>query len=143
MRLPQGTGVRNDVGVENGSVVPIDYDPMLGKLIIHATDRSKAIARLTRALAEYEIAGVETTLLLFRALTKDPEFRRAAFDVQWLDRRLSEGLLSELEPTEEDVLLGAIELADSSSEALSVGEDREASLWRRMARREGLRTGTS
>ena len=66
LRLPQGPGVRNDVGVEAGSVVPIDYDPMLGKLIVHGADRAQAIARLARALADYEIAGVETTLPLFR-----------------------------------------------------------------------------
>ncbi len=75
LRLPQGPGVRHDVGVEAGSIVPVDYDPMLGKLIVHAGDRPAAIARLSRALADYEIGGVETTLPLFRALVSDPEFR--------------------------------------------------------------------
>ena len=92
LRLPQGPGVRNDVGVEAGSVVPIDYDPMLGKLVVHAPDRPAAVTRLARALAEYEIAGVETTLPLFRALAADADFRAGRYDVQWLDRRLAEGL---------------------------------------------------
>ena len=103
LRLPQGPGVRNDMGVEAGSIVPIDYDPMLGKLIVHAEDRPRAIARLARALDEYEIAGVETTLPLFRALVGDREFGEAAFDVQWLDRRLAEGLLPEEPATSEEV----------------------------------------
>src|SRR5262249_35050571 len=81
-------------GVEEGSFVPFDYDPMLGKLIVHGPDRAVAIARLARALGDYEITGVETTLPLFRALVGDDDFRNGAFDVQWLDRRLGEGPLA-------------------------------------------------
>jgi acetyl-CoA carboxylase biotin carboxylase subunit len=136
LRLPQGPGVRNDVGVESGSVVPIDYDPMLGKLIVHGRDRSAAIARLERALAEYEVAGIETTLPVFRALARDPGFREAAYDVQWLDRRLAEGLLGEPEAVAGDVLLGALVLADATSEVLP--GDRRTTVWRQTARREAL-----
>ena len=88
-RVHHPSAGRNDMGVEAGSVVPIDYDPMLGKLVVHAEDRPRAIARLGRALDDYEIAGVETTLPLFRALVGNREFADAAFDVQWLDRRLA------------------------------------------------------
>jgi acetyl-CoA carboxylase biotin carboxylase subunit len=138
LRLPHGPGVRNDVGVESGSVVPIDYDPMLGKLIIHAPDRASAIARLARALSEYEIAGVETTLPLFRALACDPGFREGTFDVQWLDRRLAEGLLGEVPAPAEEVLLAAIALADSGPTPAPAGES-DSSQWRWTARREALR----
>jgi acetyl-CoA carboxylase biotin carboxylase subunit len=140
LRLPEGPGIRNDVGVASGSVVPIDYDPMLGKLVVHASDRPAAVARLARALADYEIAGVETTLPLFRALAADPEFRGAAFDVQWLDRRLADGLLSRPEERADEVLLAAAGLAAADAIPETAGGAAEArSLWRSFARREGLR----
>jgi acetyl-CoA carboxylase biotin carboxylase subunit len=141
LRLPQGPGVRNDVGVETGSVVPIDYDPMLGKLVVHAENRPRAIARLARALDDYEIAGVETTLPLFRALVRDREFCDAAFDVQWLDRRLAEGLLPVEAASADEVWLAAAALA--SGEGSGRGEPPPASAsesnWRRAARDEALR----
>src|SRR5262249_15203412 len=134
LRLPHGPGVRNDLGVESGSVVPIDYDPMLGKLIVHGVDRTAAIARLARALSEFEVAGVETTLPLFRRLVADAEFREAKFDVQWLDRRLAEGLLSEPEPALDDALLAALALATRSSNTHAEEAAVPSSLWRSTAR---------
>jgi acetyl-CoA carboxylase biotin carboxylase subunit len=137
LRLPQGPGVRNDMGVEAGSVVPIDYDPMLGKLIVHGPDRRSALARLERALGDYEVAGVDTTLPLFRALCADPEFAGGAFDVQWLDRRLGQGLLAGVGPSSDEVCLAAAGLALAEAPASpAAGSD---SLWRETARREALR----
>jgi acetyl-CoA carboxylase biotin carboxylase subunit len=137
LRLPQGPGVRHDVGIESGSVVPIDYDPMLGKLVVHGADRATAIARLARALDDYEIAGVETTLPLFRALVSDPDFRNAAFDVQWLDRRLEGGWLSGEPETRDDLLLAAVGLAAAEPEAPDA-RAAGSSLWKSAARREAL-----
>jgi acetyl/propionyl-CoA carboxylase alpha subunit len=140
LRLPQGPGVRNDVGVETGSTVPIDYDPMLGKLVVHGEDRPAAIARLTRALWEYEIAGVETTVPLFRALAADPEFVRGSFDVQWLDRRLAGGLFPVEAPASDEIWLAAAGLALAEP---MIGLNRSpagaGSTWRAAARRETLR----
>ena len=139
LRLPQGPGVRNDVGVETGSVVPIDYDPMLGKLIVHAPDRAQAIARLARALADYEIGGVETTLPLFRALASDPEFAAGAFDVQWLDRRLAAGLFPATVPGADEVWLAAAGLAAADAPVTAAASAAPPSLWRGAARREAQR----
>jgi acetyl-CoA carboxylase biotin carboxylase subunit len=152
LRLPQGPGLRHDMGVEAGSVVPIDYDPMLGKLVVHGADRRQALTRLARALAEYEIAGVETTLPLFRALAADPEFARAEFDVQWLERRLAGGLLAAHEPSDAQILLAAAGLASAQGRAGRNGSGPEASdagaharahasVWIEAARREALREG--
>ena len=140
VRLPQGPGIRNDVAVETGSVVPIDYDPMLGKLIVHGADRAEALSRLVRALEDYRITGVETTLPLFRRLVSDPEFVSAAFDVQWLDRRLAAGLLDD-EPAspEEDVLLAAVGAAFAAVERERPKPGAAVSAWRRAAREETLR----
>jgi acetyl-CoA carboxylase biotin carboxylase subunit len=140
LRLPAGPGVRHDIGVEQGSDVPIDYDPMLGKLVVHGADRAKAIARLARVLEEYEISGVETTLPLFHRLTRDPDFVGGRFDVQWLERRLAEGLLGQDSPSSEDLLLAAVSLAEEPVAAKPAGDARAGSLWRRTARRETLRS---
>ncbi len=139
LRLPQGPGVRNDVGVEAGSVVPIDYDPMLGKLIVHAPDRANAIARLSRALADYEIGGVETTLPLFRALTVDAEFASGDFDVQWLDRKLAAGLFPATRPGADEVWLAAAGLAAAEASVTPAAAAASTSLWRGAARREAQR----
>ncbi len=135
LRLPQGPGIRNDIGVEAGSVVPIDYDPMLGKLIVHGESRAEALVRLSRALSEYEISGIETTLPLFRRLLSDPEFESGAFHVQWLDRRLDTGFLTAALPMFEEVLLGAV----GTTEAAAKSAASNASSWREAARRESLR----
>jgi len=143
LRLPQGPGIRNDVGVEAGSVVPIDYDPMLGKLIVHGADRAEAVSRLARALADYQISGVETTLPLFRRLVSDPEFVSASYDVQWLDRRLAEGLMetpaSPPPDSEEDILLAAVAIAAAALEPARSRTAATVSAWRRAARFETLR----
>jgi acetyl-CoA carboxylase biotin carboxylase subunit len=141
LRLPQGPGIRNDIGIEEGSTVPIDYDPMLGKLIVHGRDRAEAITRLSRALGEYEVGGLATTLPLFRALTQDLEFRSGAFDVQWLDRRLAAGLVAEGVPTPEDVALAAVGLSQERRAPMPPGNGAAppAAGWRAAARQESLR----
>ena len=89
LRRPGGPGVRVDSGVLNGSVVPLDYDPMLAKLVVWGSDREAAVRRLRRALEEYCIAGIATTLPLFRVLARLPEFERAEFHTSFLDELLS------------------------------------------------------
>ena len=138
LRLPAGPGVRHDIGVEQGFTVPFDYDPMLGKLVVFGEDRPRAVARLARALSEYEIGGVETTLPLFRKLTEEPDFLSGSFDVQWLERRLSEGLLEPEAVSPEAVLFAAVALSDAPARKPE-GETVPGSLWRRTARHETLR----
>jgi acetyl/propionyl-CoA carboxylase alpha subunit len=140
LRLPEGPGIRNDVGIEEGSTVPIDYDPMLGKLIAHGHDRAQAIARLARALSESEVGGVATTLPLFRSLARDAEFRSGAFDVQWLDRRLAEGLAAHPVPGPEDVALAAVGMSQERRPAVPAGNGAaHGSGWRTTARLESMR----
>src|SRR5438309_7495860 len=65
INLPQGPGVRNENGVYAGYTVPVHYDPMLSKLVAHAATREEAIARMRRALTEYRVEGIETTIPFF------------------------------------------------------------------------------
>jgi acetyl-CoA carboxylase biotin carboxylase subunit len=93
---PGGPGVRLDSGVVQESVVPLEYDPMLAKLVVWAADRDACIERLNRALSEFQIGGVATTLTLFRALVGMEAFRTADFHTGFLDELLASGGLDEL-----------------------------------------------
>ena len=84
--LPQGPGVRNDNGVYSGYTVPLFYDPMLSKLICHAATRPDAIARMCRALMEYRVDGIQTSIPFFSYLMRQPDFAAANFDTSFVDR---------------------------------------------------------
>jgi acetyl-CoA carboxylase, biotin carboxylase subunit len=75
LREPSGPGVRLDSGVYPGWTVPLEYDALLAKLVTWGTDRSAAVERLQRALAEYGLSGIQTNIGFFLEILNDPEFR--------------------------------------------------------------------
>jgi acetyl-CoA carboxylase biotin carboxylase subunit len=85
---PSGPGVRRDSGMYEGWTVPMDYDPLLAKLIGYGADRNQAIGRLMRALNEYFVGGIKTNISLFLRILSDPDFRAAKLDTGFLDRLL-------------------------------------------------------
>jgi acetyl-CoA carboxylase biotin carboxylase subunit len=85
---PSGPGIRQDSGMYEGWKVPLDYDPLLAKLIGYGTDREQAISRLRRALSEYFVGGIKTNLSLFRRILGDADFLSAKLDTGFLDRML-------------------------------------------------------
>jgi acetyl-CoA carboxylase, biotin carboxylase subunit len=87
---PSGPGIREDSGMYEGWTVPMDYDPLLAKLIGYGADRDEAIGRLTRALGEYFVGGIKTNLSLFRRILRDPDFHAARIDTGFLDRLMKE-----------------------------------------------------
>ncbi len=119
---PSGPGVRLDSGVVTESVVPLDYDPMLAKLVIWAPDREAAVRRLDRALEEFQIRGVATTLTLFRALVGMKAFHEFDFHTKFLDELLESGGLDGIggqDPeVEEAAILAAACLATLSTDGL-------------------------
>jgi len=90
---PGGLGVRVDSALYQGYEVPPYYDSLIAKLIVHGATREECVMRLRRALAEYVIGGIETTLPLHQRLVDDPEFRRGAYDIHWLERFLGRSTL--------------------------------------------------
>jgi acetyl-CoA carboxylase biotin carboxylase subunit len=84
LREPGGPGIRVDSGVYPGWTVPLEYDPLLAKLIAWAPDRQMAIQRLRRALREYSIVGVETNLAFFREVLDDAQFRAGHLDTGFI-----------------------------------------------------------
>ncbi len=140
LTLPQGPGIRNDVGVESGSVIPIDYDPMIGKLIATGRSRPEAIGRLARALTEYEIVGIKTTLPFFRSLVAEEDFREARFDTAWLDRRLAAGFTPlSAETDDAQAVFAAAVLARAEEKRFAAPRDGSGSRWKQAGRLRGLR----
>ncbi len=86
---PGGPGVRDDSGVYQGWTVPVEYDPLISKLVTWGRDRREAIERMRRALDEYFIAGIKTTIPFFRRLLENPEFLAGDLDTGLLDRLLA------------------------------------------------------
>jgi acetyl-CoA carboxylase biotin carboxylase subunit len=88
--LPSGPGIRRDSGMYEGWTVPMDYDPLLAKLIGYGTDRDQAIGRLQRALNEYFVGGIKTNISLFRRILSNRDFREGKIDTGFLDRLLKQ-----------------------------------------------------
>jgi acetyl-CoA carboxylase biotin carboxylase subunit len=90
LRTPGGPGVRDDSGVYEGFEVPMFYDPLISKLIVHADTRKAAIARMLRAVSEYRITGIKTTLPFFDRALRDPRFIEGDFDTGFVARLQAE-----------------------------------------------------
>ena len=85
---PGGLGVRVDSAAYQGYVIPPYYDSLIGKLIVHGRTRTEALMRLRRALDEFIVDGVETTLPLFRTLVRNTDIQNGAYDIHWLEHFL-------------------------------------------------------
>jgi acetyl-CoA carboxylase biotin carboxylase subunit len=86
---PGGMGVRIDSAIYQGYAIPPHYDSLLGKLIVHGKTRAECLMRLRRALDEFVLDGVETTLPLFRALVRDPDILDGEYHIRWLEQFLA------------------------------------------------------
>ena len=88
---PGGLGVRVDSAVYQGYTIPPYYDSLVGKLIVHGKTRNECLMRLRRALDEFVVEGIETTLPLFRTLVRNPDIANGNYDIHWLERFLENG----------------------------------------------------
>jgi acetyl-CoA carboxylase, biotin carboxylase subunit len=146
---PSGPGIRHDSGMYEGWTVPMDYDPLLAKLIGYGTDRDQAISRLTRALNEYFVGGIKTNISLFRRILSDPGFRAAKVDTGFLDRLLKEKLgetAKDAKAIEVAVIaagvfavLGSTAAGSSDASALPHNEPGVAPNWKIAAKKEAMR----
>jgi acetyl-CoA carboxylase biotin carboxylase subunit len=148
---PSGPGVREDCGVYEGWTVPLDYDPMLSKLIVHAPDRKMAIARMQRAINEYFVGGIKTNLGLFRRILANLDFQAARIDTGFLDRLLSvpadQAGASHTNNLSNTAAIAAALFSATSKPGLNGtvktsngnASQNEASAWKKAARTEGVR----
>jgi acetyl-CoA carboxylase biotin carboxylase subunit len=138
--VPSGPGIRADSGVEAGAEIPVYYDPLLSKLMVWGADRAQALSRMRRALREYHVSGVRTTVPFFRWLLHQDAFEMGDFHTGTVDtvlqERRGEGF-AERDPSLAEVALmaTALDLAMRSRHAASS----QVSAWAAAARREGLR----
>jgi len=86
--VPGGLGVRMDSALYDGYTIPPYYDSLIGKLIVHGRDRDEALARMSRALGELIVDGVDSTVPLFRDLLEDPDVRSGNYNIHWLEQWL-------------------------------------------------------
>ncbi len=148
---PSGPGLRRDSGMYEGWTVPMDYDPLLAKLIGYGTDREQAISRLTWALNEYFVGGIKTNISLFRRILRHPDFRAAKLDTGFLDRMLKQkedAAPADSEAVEVAVIaagmfaaLGAAASAPGErvADQDAAGKHSAGSNWKNASRREALR----
>ncbi len=146
LRVPSGPGIRDDNGAAVGLDVPIDYDPMISKLIAWAEDRPAAIARMRRALGEYVVAGIRTTVPFFAWLLGEADFVAGRFHTTSLDEMLqSRNGRPFAEPTRDDEDVAAMAaalqaiLSPATVGRVSAGAGAPADRWKARARSEGLR----
>jgi acetyl-CoA carboxylase, biotin carboxylase subunit len=136
---PGGPGIREDCGVFAGWTVPLDYDPMLSKLVAFGETREMAIDRMLRALEEYVIGGIKTNIGLFRRILTDEDFRAARIDTGYLERLLAVPRLPGETVPEDIVALAAALFAASAQRGAVVADAAAESRWAEAGRREGLR----
>jgi acetyl-CoA carboxylase, biotin carboxylase subunit len=136
---PGGPGIREDCAVYPGWVVPLDYDPMLSKLVAFAETREMAIERMLRALEEYVIGGIKTNISLFRRILMDEDFRAGRIDTGYLERLLTDRTVASQEAVPEDVLAIAAALFAAWAKGSPAVGAVEESRWALAGRREGLR----
>lgn len=136
---PAGPGVRVDSGVTTHSAVPMEYDPILAKLITWGESRGVALARMQRALQEYAIAGIQTSIPFHSLMMTQPDFISGKIHTQWLDQNLSRVLATHANIPRELLAIAVIhhhmQNAMHPAPAPTV-----QSPWETTARLEGLRS---
>ncbi len=138
-----GPGIRDDSGVSAGYTVPVYYDSLVAKLVAWGDDRGVAIARMSRALGEYQILGIKTTIPFFQWLMARPEYREGRYDTTYLDRLLADMPAGGFTPPDagRDDLVAIAAALDAYIEATRPAEGGSRgsrSLWIESARREAV-----
>jgi acetyl-CoA carboxylase biotin carboxylase subunit len=145
IRPASGPGIRDDSGVLAGYTVPVFYDSMIAKLVAWAGTRGEAVARMTRALEEYEVLGIRTTVPFFLWLMREPDYIAGRFDTTYLDRllqaRRGESFSTFTDGEERQIAIAAALDAWFRASGTPVGGGRRTggSAWAAAARQEALR----
>ena len=141
LRPAEGPGVRNDSGVYAGCHVTPHYDPMIAKLILAGDDREHCLARARRAVREYQIHGIRTTLPFFERMLEVERFVSGGVDVDFVDRYWMSDIARRISPRRPELLRVALAAAAASSELRSQSVKRprsDGSSWRHAGLQEQL-----
>jgi acetyl-CoA carboxylase biotin carboxylase subunit len=144
LRPASGPGIRDDSGVNAGYEVPVFYDSMIAKLVAWGESREASIARMARALVEYQVLGIRTTIPFFVWLMRQPDYRDGRYDTTWLDRLMAErrgATFNELDENERQLVTIAAAIDAYRRARASAGtSSATTSAWQRIARIEALRS---
>jgi acetyl-CoA carboxylase biotin carboxylase subunit len=134
LQVPSGPGVRWDGGIERDGEVTLHYDPLLAKLIAHGPDRGTAIARMTRALEELVVVGVETSAPFHRRVMTEPDFLAGELSIRYLDEHpeLVDGAADAEEVIAAAIVAALVEDDHRTHGAPRIGDDRGGAMsaWR-------------
>ncbi|HYA17592.1 MAG TPA: acetyl-CoA carboxylase biotin carboxylase subunit, partial [Bryobacteraceae bacterium] len=133
---PSGPGVRLDSGIYSGFTVPLEYDPMLSKLIVWSGTREHAIHKMQRALGEYHVGGIKTSIPLFNLILNDPGFRSGDIHTNYLDQLLKTLDLKPKPDPELEAIAKQIPLKTKPAEAAPVATQ---SNWKTAGRQRLMR----
>ena len=139
-KVPKGPGVRVDDGFEQGMTIPIQYDPMIAKLITHGKDREEARRRMIRAIDEYKISGIETTLGFCKFTLQHPEFISGHYNTHFVEKYFSSEQLKEPLNKEEEIaasiaVLTFLEDQSKKQEIKPKRDHNKSSTWRNRLRK--------
>ncbi|HEX7843212.1 MAG TPA: biotin carboxylase N-terminal domain-containing protein, partial [Kofleriaceae bacterium] len=138
LRVPDGPYVRNDAGCYEGAEIPLHYDPMIGKLVVWGDDRAQALARMRRALDEYQVRGIETNLAFHRRCVRQAAFAAGDYDTGFIARNAQELVPTAGEPEVTAAViaaaLDAVSAATPVAPAAQSATTTEVSSWRRQLR---------
>src|SRR5688572_14494722 len=140
LNTPAGPGIRDDSGVYEGWTVPIDYDPLISKLVAWGPSRREAIQRMQRALTEYRVEGIQTNLAFFQQILNDPDFRKGDFDTGFIDRWLKQrSPTPQISQADEDLAVIAAALSDIVGDPPANNSSGTKSAWKVASRLRGMR----
>ena len=139
LEQPEGPGIREDSGVYAGWTVPLEYDPMLSKLVAYGENREAAIKRMLGALSGYFVGGIKTNVGLFRRILEDEAFRAAAIDTGWLERMLESPAPARMSDIRAEIAaIAAAWFASRKPGEAQPPQGSGESAWALAGRREGL-----
>ncbi|MBL0744393.1 acetyl-CoA carboxylase biotin carboxylase subunit [Chryseolinea lacunae] len=124
---PQGIGVRVDDGFEQGMDIPFYYDPMIAKLICYADTRANAIEKMIRAIREYDITGLQTTLGFCLFVMQHEAFRSGNFDTRFVENYFTPAVLQQNPVAEEEMIAAALAVMLQQQEKVVMAETASAS----------------
>ena len=129
---PKGPGIRVDDGYEQGQEIPIYYDPMIAKLVVHGATRDEAIERLCRAVDEFYVKGIQTTLSFGKWAVQQEAFRKGDFDTKFIDKYFKPEYLTETSPETDEIaaLLGSYIWEKSKLQQATVSSNGSGSNWK-------------
>ncbi len=137
-QYPHGPGIRLDNGIFKGYNIPLEYDPILSKLVVWGKDRSEALTRLKRALSEYRVSGPKTNLYFHLKAIEQKAFIEGKYDTHFIDQYLEEILKIPEEGKSKALMIAALTryLLDEKKQGLSssTSDQKESSAWLRAGR---------